>query len=306
MANENGTLYLFLLGLVMIIIYLFIDSSFPVIYFLFAVLGIHLYNKDFPIYQLLIVLICIYFLYYLIKLVLHVLMYGCGKHKPALMIERFANENDSSLAYFKKLNKRLSVLDSKLDQSTSQLESIIDKYNGFQADICIIMKEIDDGIEGNYASNVPDDEALLPPEDQRSRSNKRKERAKVHVKNLKSSYSKSNKDVPIVECFDTTPDDVAQEKQSLLDNLELVQGKFTNLKENLSRLKKTLSAKQISMYYVSLGYNEKYLKQLLKAASKPSKEGFESGDPVGQIETMESEYEPLLNEIAEIQKNVFR
>jgi len=222
------------------------------------------------------------------------------------MIERFANENDSSLAYFQKLQKRVGALDSKIEQSAAQVNNILTKYNGFQADICTVMKEIDDGLEGNYASNVPDDERLLPEAEQKLRSETRKEKAKLYVKNLKITHSNVNKKIPIVECFNASSEDVGVEKQSLLENLDLVQRKFLNLKENLAGLKKTLSESQISMYYVSLGYNEKYLKQLLKAASNPTKEGFETEaeDPASQIQTMESEYEPLLNEIAEIQKSV--
>jgi hypothetical protein len=59
------------------------------------------------------------------------------------------------------------------------------------------------------------------------------------------------------------------------------------------------------MYYVSLRYNDKYLKQLLKAATNPTKEGFTSkADPASQIETLESDYQLSILEIAEIQKNV--
>lgn len=303
--KPGGVLHLFLLGIVMLVIYVFIDSSFPLFYFLFAVLVLYFYNKNFPIFHLLLILICIYFLFYMIKMIFYVLSGGCGRHKPGLMIERFANETDSSLAYFQRLSKRVNTLDSDIDKSIAQVDSILDKFNGFQADICYVTKQIDDGLEGNYVSNVPEDEQLLPAKDQKIRSDERKKKAKNYVKNLKNTYSEQNKKVPLVECFNATTIDVDSEKQSLLDNLDSVTGKFKNLTDNLTGLKNTLSASQVSMYYVSLGYNDKYLKQLLKAVSNPSKEGFAvSMDPASQIETLESDYQLTNVEIAEIQKQV--
>jgi hypothetical protein len=305
MADKGGGIHLGILIVIMLVIYLFFDSSFPLLYFALVVLGLYFYNKNFPISHLLFILICIYFLFYMVKSIFYVLNGGCGKHKPGLVIERFANETDSSLAYFKRLSKRVNELDASLDKSNAQVDAILDKFNKFQADICYVTNQIDDGIEGNYASNVPDDERLLPAKDQKLRSDERKKKAKAYVKNLKNTYSESNKKIPLVECFEATTDDVDFEKQSLLDNLDLVQGKFKNLTDNLTGLKKTLNEKQISMYYVSLRYNDKYLKQLLKAATNPTKEGFTSkADPASQIETLESDYQLSIVEIAEIQKNV--
>lgn len=287
--SEQGNIEIFALGLIMIIIYI-IDSSFPIFYFLFIILGLYFYNKNFPIFQLILIIICVYLLFYMVKSIMTVMKYGCGKHRAALMVERFTTDD-----YFNKLNKRVIELDKKFDTSITKIENIQENFNNLKKNICFVLTQVDDGLEGNYASNVPDDETALPLEDQRNRAADRKLKAKKYVADLKNKYSEKTK---IIECFD---DNVPASKQTLMDNLELLHNKFNFLTDNLNSLKKNISEEQIAMYNVSLGYNEKYLQKLAQAVT--NKEGF-IVDPVSQIEILEADYEPIIFEISEIQKTI--
>ena len=233
------------------------------------------------------------------KSIMYVMSNGCGKHKPALMLERFSSATDSSIKYFKQLGQRAKVLDSKFDKSIVEIEDIVSKYEGFQAEICYVLRQIDEGLESNYSSNFSVEETKLSEEEQKRLSDERKLKGKKYVDNLKKWYSETHNNTPLVECF-SNDDDVTLERRTLTENLELVQDKFKTLKENFSDLKRVLSEKQIAMYYASLGYNDKYLKKLIMAAT--SKEGFASEpvDPFYAIATMETEIQPIQKEIAEI------
>jgi len=283
-----------LLAVIMIFIYI-LDSSSPIFYIILTVLLLHFYNKDFPIFQVLLIIICVYLLVYLVKTIMGVLLHGCNKHIPALMVERFASETDSSVEYFERLNARVKTLDVKFDKSIMQIDSIKDKFIELKKDICFVLTQIDDGLEGDYASNVPDDEGSLPAPIQASRAADRKVKAKLYVSQLKKSYFK---DTPVIECFSTN-NDVSLSKQRLMDNLQDLQGKFQNLNSELTSLKTTISDAQIAIYQVSLGYNEKYLTKLLQIVTKS--EGFLSEDPSSQIENLEFEYQPIVNEISKFQ-----
>ena len=287
-----------ILVVILILIYI-IDSNSPIFYIILTMLLLHFFNKDFPIFQVILIIICVYILVYMVKTIMSVFKYGCNRHRAGLMIERFNSETDSSIAYFKRLNKKTKSLDSNFDKSIAQIEDIKESFIDLKRDICYVLNQIDDGLEGNYASNVPDDEASLPADLQASRAKERKLKAKTYVTQLKKSYFK---DTPIIECF-SNEDDVSSVKNSLMEDLQSVQDKFTTLKSNLSDLKASISDAQIAIYNVSLGYNDKYLTKLLKMVT--AKEGFMSEeDPVSQIENLESDYKPIVNEIAEIQKMI--
>jgi chromosome segregation ATPase len=258
-------------------------------------------------------IICILILVYLFNQIKDLMKYGCGRHAPALMIEQFGAEYDSSTKYYKNLNKRLDALDDRIVKSTKRIDKIDSTFTSFQADICYILNQVDDGIEGNYSSSVPEEEFKMTAEEQNKRAKERRAKGKIYVKNLKAAFIESRDKTPMLECFadmsDSEKADLKDKRSTLVDRVNEVRGNLKGLKGTLAKLKNSLSDKQIAMYYVTLQYNDKYLKQMLEEMTK-KKEGFEdlpvepvqapSPDPADLIEGLETEYKPIDEEIKTI------
>ena len=258
-------------------------------------------------------IICILILVYLFNQIKDLMKYGCGRHAPALMIEQFGAEYDSSTKYYKNLNKRLDALDDRIVKSTKRIDKIDSTFTSFQADICYILNQVDDGIEGNYSSSVPEEEFKMTAEEQNKRAKERRAKGKIYVKNLKAAFIESRDKTPMLECFanmsDSEKADLKDKRSTLVDRVNEVTGNLKGLKGTLAKLKNSLSDKQIAMYYVTLQYNDKYLKQMIEEMTK-KKEGFEdlpvepvqapSPDPADLIEGLETEYKPIDEEIKTI------
>ena len=192
----------------------------------------------------------------------------CGGHAPALMIEQFGSDYDSSTQYYKNLNKRLDELDKNIQKSTKNIDKIDSAFTSFQSDICYILNQVDDGIKGNYSSNVPEEEYKLPNEEQEKRKKERQRKGVIYVSNLKKAFVEARGGGPMLECFaNMTEDETANLKDTrmnLMDRISEVTNSLKDLTSTLHKLKNSLSETQIAMYYMTIQYNEKYLKQMIE------------------------------------------
>lgn len=239
--------------------------------------------------------------------IISLLTVKCGSHQPGLMIEQFDSlQYNSSVKYFNGLLKRLDTLDKDIETSKANVDNMNKIFEDFQSDICYILSQVDDGIQGNYVANVPEDNYKLPPEEQEKRKKERQAKSVTYIKNIKDAFSKSNGAIPILECFADVEMADLQNLRSDLDNrINEVKNNLAGLKDSLQNLDSGLSEKQIAIYYLTLKYNDKYLRQMLENMTK-KKEGFEDvspKDPVDVISSMESELKTL-NETVSTYKNL--
>ena len=264
--------------------------------------------------KLIFLILSILVIVYIFSKITDILTYGCGRHAAALMIEQFTSSDyASSVKYYKRLNKRIDDLDINIQKSTTRIDKIETTFTSFQADICYILNQVDDGIEGNYCSNVPEEEFKMTSEEQDKRKKERRAKSKVYVTNLKAAFIESRGKTPLLECFANMSDSETASLQdlrnSLMDRINEVTNNFKGLKGTLAKLKNSLSEKQIAIYYATLQYNDKYLKQMIEEMGK-KKEGFADvpvepvvvappppPDPADLIQLLESDYKPIDDEI---------
>jgi hypothetical protein len=229
-------------------------------------------NGDNVVGTILFLIVCAFVLYYLLGVIGQTLSYGCGRHTPAFVLERFSSEGDSSKKYYSNLSARNNKYSKRIDACRTIIENITANYNGMQADICYITNQVDESIAGNYASNVPEDERLLKPEEQAARAEKRKVNAIKYVNSLKRQFSEANDNTPIVECFDAITPDESMEldniRAQLNADIDENESSINALEQDTKSLRNQISDKQIAIYYTSLAYNDKYLKELVRQMKK--------------------------------------
>lgn len=225
-----------------------------------------------PYGEFLIIIIGLIVTILLLVLISNLLSIGCGKFRPGLIVEAF----DDDPSYSDKLEKRLNDLDSAIEKDSDLIDTHSNTMSDFSTNSCYITKQIDDSLQSNYVSSVPEAEYKLPPDVQKKRAAVRQENSTKYILNLKKDYIKGKRNVPMIECFDSDPN---ADDSSINDSLNSHIGETTNnlkaLGEKLKDLRKTVSDKQLGMYYVSLAYNDKYIKQSVKVTNSLN-EGFEN------------------------------
>lgn len=192
-------------------------------------------------------------------LVSKLLSVGCGNFRPGLIVESF---ND----YTGKLVDRLIKLDKSIQNDSDLLDSFQDSMDGLNSGVCYVTKQIDDSLQSNYVANVPETEFKLPTDVQKERAQKRKLDSKKYISNIKKNFVAKYRNMPIIECFDSGNDSLNSTIDETGNNLNALNDKFINIK-------KTISDKEIGLYYVSLAYNDKYIKQSTKVVNSID-EGF--------------------------------
>ena len=208
----------------------------------------------------------------------------CKKTCRYLVQEGYNNFDDSK-AYFSSLNKRCDNINSKLSKISTQVDGLEASFGTLPSDICYVTLQVDESLAGIYASNVPDEEKSFSADEQKKRADKRKESSGKFVQNLKKTFSQTNNNISLLECFE---DSDSAKLQQIRDDLSV---KIKDVKSNLllfdnsiSSLQKTFSTEILQKYYVTLKYNDKYIKQLQSAVEgfeevfdfKPSAQGSES------------------------------
>lgn len=242
-------------------------------------------RPPFPIFHILFIVAAVGIIYWAINTVLGVLSYGCGRHGPALMLERFSEQSDSSKRYFANIRKMIQDANKRVEAIRGTIARIKERYNGLREEICLVTNQVDDGLRGNYASNVPEDEYSLPKAEQDLRVAKRKEKSEKYVKDLKDRFSQGYNNIKLIECFEDSGisegemaelnqlrDTVMEELNDFDSNLQQAEAEFIQARGDLSQ-------EQMGKYYATLAYNDKYIKQMQKmAAAAFAREGFTSAE----------------------------
>jgi len=143
---------------------------------------------------------------------------------------------------------------------------------------------------------------------------------------LKSDFEKLHSDEKILECFENAND-------GLISHIDDTADAIAKLKDKFANVQKVVSDKQIGVYYISLAYNDKYIKQSTKVANSlnegfaeevidfsnmpkraKSEKGVATGNaegaeaaeaaPITQIEKLEEDYETLSKKISQLAKKV--
>jgi len=228
--------------------------------------------RDNVITSILIIIIGLYAIYHMVGVIGGTLAYGCGRHRPGLMLERFSSSGDSAKQYFRNLALKNSKYNGRIEICQNKLAEIRSNFSGLHSEICFVVKQIDEGLAGNYASNVPDDERMFPAAEQAKRAADRKAKSYTYVENLKKRFSEANENVALVECFDDISEYETHELQELRAKLNAdvdeTESSMNALLKDCESLRNEISDKQIAIYYTSLAYNDKYIKELSRQMSK--------------------------------------
>jgi hypothetical protein len=226
---------------------------------------------------LVIALIC-YILYYIVTFIGKTMKGGCKNHCKFLVQEGFTNFDDSK-QYFINLSKRCDVVNdniSKLSTGTGELEN---SFGTLKGDVCYVTNQVDEGLSGNYSSNVPDEEQKYPPEEQKKRAEQRKANSVKYVANLKKTFVEAHGGTPLLECFSGGMSDgenvqLQTIRENLYTKISDTESNLTQFDNSLGSLNKEFSKEKLQQYYTTLNYNDKYIKQMQSAAVK-NLEGFE-------------------------------
>jgi len=234
----------------------------------------------FPWFQIIWIMLAVFLIYHIVNAILTLLTSGCKKRGPALMIERFS-DYDSSLAYFNGWAARNQAISTRIDNANTMVGAIRSNFAGLQSDICLVTNQIDDGLKGNYASNVPEDEYNLPVAEQKKRQEDRRAKSETYIPKLKQSFSEANDGAQLVECFADMSDEqyayLGSKRDELSSAVDTTESNFKALVGDFNNLRGEVSDKQIAIFYNTLAYNDKYIKMLVQQMSK-SPESFVNFD----------------------------
>jgi uncharacterized membrane protein len=285
------------IGLTMIIIYFFFDSSFPILPIISTIFGIYLLNNNLPVGKILVIVLCVYLLYHALRAIMFVISGRCGQHRPALMLERFAANNYNSL------RRRLTSLDAKIVDSATKVDTMRSLIESLKPDICAVLKQIDESNEGEYNSNIPEEEFTLSAEEQKERAKKRAEKARLAVTKSKTTYSKNHGNIPLLECFNDT-----DEIDAINVDIASTEENLRSLNSDFSELKSLLGGDKSNSYNSTLNYNDRYIKKMQNAiiSSIEKNEGFIDlgvdkatldSNPNLYVQTLEENYVKLSKDI---------
>lgn len=233
-----------------------------------------------PYFTVVYIILAIFAAHFVISQIKSLMLYGCGRHPAALVVERFSNTGDSIKKYFKEASATIDRYNTRITTANANMNVARELYQGMHNDICLISKQVDDGLNGNYVNNVPEDELKLPAADQATRKAKRMTSAAVHLVDLKKrfgkGYFKEGEDTPLIECFDDMSEseksDIGYLRSQVLSDLNNLEGDMILAEGAFTTLRKEISEKQLQSYYVSLAFTDKNITALLKAQA--GAEGF--------------------------------
>ena len=213
------------------------------------------------------IVLCTVLLYYMLKTIMNVIAGQCKSY-----IEGFdddeAKEEGMTQAYYTSLHSRAKAVTKRVDTATKKAEAIQDMFSDLHGTICDVTNQIDDGISQNYSSNVSEDEYSLPADVQKKRAEARKKKGLVYMNSLRTKFSAEHDNTPLIECFEDAVRD------SIVEEVNEVDSAVATLDATMKQLQNEISDKQIAIYYTTLAYNDKYLKNMVKEMQK-NIEGYE-------------------------------
>lgn len=200
---------------------------------------------------------------------------GCNNHCTFLVKEGFSNF-DESKQYFDNLTKRCDVINNNILSLSTKIGDLENSFGRLKTDVCYITNQIDEGLAGNYASYIPEEEMQYKPDIQKKRASLRKINSFKQVANLKKTFVEAHDGTPLLECFADQQDPrLMQIRDDLNTKISDVQSNLTLFDDSLASLKKEFAKDKLQQYYTTLNYNDKYIKQMQSAAYQ-NKEGFDT------------------------------
>jgi len=240
-------------------------------------------SASFPYFSIVYILLIVLAAYLLIRQISSLMVYGCGKHRPGLVLERFSSDGDSAKRYFDSSVETVAAYNTRLEAVNIAIANAQALYDGMHNDICNVMTQVDDGITGNYVGNVSEEEYKLPADQQASRKVKRQASAATYLADLKTRFSAGYDNTPLIECFDAiTPDEQEEldtQRADLLSSLNDLEGSMGAAEKAFATLRADVSDKQLAIYYTSLAFTDKNITTMLKVQASAT-EGFDDGGPV--------------------------
>jgi hypothetical protein len=213
-----------------------------------------------PYFTIIYIVLSIVAIYYVFMGILSVVTARCSSYTP-MFREGFttpdADEDTLTKSYYASLKKRALAVNKRVDAASALCETIRSRESDLDSDMCDVMRQIDDGVLQNYASNVPEGEYDMPADVQKERAAARKKRAELYVQNQHVKFSEANEKTPLLECFSDATDAI------LLDLMDTVE---------------STDEKKLDKYFVTLKYNDKYIKDFVKTMNA-TREGFVDAPP---------------------------
>jgi len=202
----------------------------------------------------------------MLKTIMNVITGQCKSYVEGFDDE--AKEEGMTQAYYTSLHSRAKAVTKRVDAATKKAEAIQDMFSDLHGTICDVTNQIDDGISQNYSSNVSEDEYSLPADVQKKRAEARKKKGLGYVNSLRTKFSAEHDNTPLIECFEDAVRD------SIVEEVNEVDSAVATLDATMKQLQNEISDKQIAIYYTTLAYNDKYLKNMVKEMQK-NIEGYE-------------------------------
>jgi len=226
-----------------------------------------------PYFTIIYIVLSIVAIYYVFTGIASVISVRCGAYMPAYregFVTPDADDVTLTKAFYTSLKKRAAAVNKRVDAGSALYEIIRARESDLDSDMCDVMRQIDDGVLQNYASNVPEGEYDMPADVQKERAAARKKRAEVYVQNQHKKFSEANDNTPLLECFNNETDAMLDD---VMDTIGSTDENLTTLEKNLDSLRKELSGKKLDKYFVTLKYNEKYIKDFVRSMNA-TREGF--------------------------------
>ena len=242
-----------------------------------------------PYFTVIYIVLSIVVIYYTFVGISSIISARCSSYTP-MFREGFttpdADDETLTKAFYASLKKRTLAVNKRVDAASALCETIRSRETDLDSDMCDVMRQIDDGVLQNYASNVPEGEYDMPADVQKERAAARKKRAEAYVQNQHTKFSEANDKTPLLECFSNETDAMLE---NVMDTIESTDENLTNVEKTLDSLRKELSGKKLDKYFVTLKYNDKYIKEFVKTMNA-TREGFVDaaaptpGDQVNKLE----------------------
>ena len=226
-----------------------------------------------PYFTITYIILSIVAIYYVFVGIISVVSARCGSYTP-MFHEGFttpdADDDTLTKSFYASLKKRALAVNKRVDAASELCETVRARGDELGGEMCDVTRQIDDGILQNYASNVPEGEYDMPADVQKERAAERKKRAAVYVQNQHLKFSEANDKTPLLECFSDETDAMLGD---VMDTIESTDENLTNLEKSLDSLRAILSGKKLDTYFVTLKYNDKYIKDFVKSMNA-AREGF--------------------------------
>lgn len=219
------------------------------------------------VYKVIYIVLCTVLLYYMLTTIMNVITGQCKRYVEGFDDDEMKEEGMTQ-AYYTSLHSRVKALTKRADTATQKAEALQDMFGNLHGNICDVSNQINDGISQNYSSNVSEDEYSLPADVQKKRADARKKKSIAYVDSLRAKFSAQHDNTPLIECFEDPVRD------SIVEEVNEVDSAVATLDATMKQLQNEISEKQIAIYYTTLAYNDKYLKEMVKEMIKNT-EGYE-------------------------------